>query len=108
MAIIRIRIEITKSCIKRGVCSNPSSCAAALAIGKVIKRGEMIKRPNISLGTSEITISVDDDYCWMNTPVKLQYFINKFDDGKRHVKPMSFYLDIPKRFLKASAIKVGK
>lgn len=105
---MRIRIEITKSCIKRGVCSNPSSCAAALAIGKVIKRGEMIKRPNISIGSREVNISVDEDYCCLMPPERLKNFIEKFDSGKRHVKPMSFWLDIPKRFLKASAIKVGK
>ncbi len=105
---MRVKIEITASCIKRGICSNPNSCAASLAIRKVIKNGTMIKTPNVSVGTSEVNIFVDDDYCWFEPSVKLQNFISKFDNGKKFVKPMNFWLDIPKRFLKASAIKVGK
>jgi hypothetical protein len=102
---MRVKIEVTPSCIKRGKCNKPSECALALAINKYLgKRFVAHIGNNVYICDYETT----ENGTTVKLPLKALEFIRRFDTGKSTAKPISFCLNIPVKYLRSSVIKSYK
>lgn len=91
----KVRIRVTKSDIKNGVCKDCENCAVALACRRVVNRFQCVSDEYLELkGKSPIEL-----------PFKVQQFINKFDKNKEAVQPFSFTLTLPNKYVKNANIK---
>ena len=84
-----ITVEVTEGCIRRGVRNHPWRCPVALAVKKVLPRG------NVRIGETAAQIKFageeSDNYYWLSE--RVSRFIRRFD-AKRPVKPFKFRLDV--------------
>lgn len=80
---MRTKIEVKKTHIAKGQASNPYACPVALAMRAKFKRVFYVFEDGIGCG-EDITDEV-------RSPVVVQEFIKRFDEGKP-CKPFSFTL----------------
>lgn len=81
---MKVKIEITKSDIKKGKKQQIDSCPIALAIKR------KLKARNICVSDG-VAFNLEGNEYWVDLPNKASYFIDNFDDGLK-VKPFSFIM----------------
>lgn len=93
---MRTKISVTEEHIRNGLMADCESCPVAIAI-----REKIISSADVNV-TRFQTIIGDEELLIMRrftNPKQVMDFTRNFDH-LIPVKPFSFYLDIPKRFLK--------
>lgn len=86
---MRVKVEVTASCIKRGKRSDELLCPIALALKGALGRGS-----EASVGAGWIT-ALKNGWALVDQPMptKTCRFVSRFDD-KRPVKPFSFMVNV--------------
>jgi len=93
---MRTKISVTEEHIRNGVKAHSGKCPVALAVMDSIKPGTMLI---VGCDTLGVYCEKNNDSFCFKLGRKAINFIVLFDI-EQLVKPFSFYLDIPKRFLK--------
>lgn len=89
---MRVKINVTKDDIKQGIQQDSESCAIALRVKKLVKKQY---RDDVSV-INPIEIG---NYISCGNK-KMEKFIYDFDTlPKEKVKPVSFVVDLPKKYL---------
>lgn len=88
-----MKVEITKSLIKRGERASCVDCPVALAINKTFK----LHHASVDNGCA-MAVDKNNKTIYFKLPKKAKNFIERFDDGKR-VKPFTFELREDKEFI---------
>lgn len=100
-------VPVLASHIKRGTVGNPISCAFALALKAVVKKGVQVQVED-NKAIFWLGNVWDDDSLCEGVPLSkaIITFIKKFDGDPnkgikpKQVKPSKFRINIPKEFLK--------
>jgi len=111
---MKVRVQITKSDIKKGFTIDCECCPNELAVNRLL-RGQLYS----FTGTIEQSIDKPDGFGVASTrvfsiqnPKKLMAWIRAFDKvscGDRSgIKPFRYTLDIPQQFLKPSVVKANQ
>lgn len=95
---MQILVEVTEDHIENGTPDDCETCMVALAIKPYLKRNQ-----DFCIDGTHLLLTTEnkDNPKLIPLPVEVQFFINKFDSGKR-ISPFTFKLDIPKKFLTRS------
>lgn len=98
--VFRLRCDVTKNLIKKGVQSSSRFCAINLAVRKYLNHSVKKEILTIGIGTTTGSIRLIDiinnkRFLFIyniNLSKKCQTFIKKFDEKKKSVKPDIFLL----------------
>jgi hypothetical protein len=104
---MKVKINVTKTLLKKGKAGNALSCPVALAFKPVLKKGvEPWVSFNINTQTSFVWLSAST-LADVALPLEAQRLVAAIDN-KRKAKPLSFEVDIPEEYLKREMRQVRR
>lgn len=103
----RVKVEVLKNHIKRGVCGDTRKCMVALAIQKVLKPtfAAVVFSENAHIYPcaaqgGELEALDYSTFFALRLPKKATAQIHRFDTRKSSAKPISFFVDVPTNLLR--------